>query len=269
MKVFISWSGEKSSLVATALRRWIPDVMQTVEPWMSNTDIHAGSRWNRAIDENLSNTQFGIICLTKTNHGNPWLLFEAGALAKSIPDSFVCPYLIDLEPSNLPAGPLTQFQAKRANAKETWELIAAINKALKNESLPEDKLKRAFHRWWPDLETTLENLPVETALPNTQRSAEDKIGEILDLVRGLSRDTSVQARQNVHPSVNPVLSVLMERVAMRDGLRCKECGSTDNLKLQHIIPLALGGLHQLDNLQLACSEHQRRGTGALPKPEGV
>jgi hypothetical protein len=270
MKVFISWSGEKSNLVATALRRWIPDVIQKVDPWMSNSDIHAGARWSRVVDDNLSNTQFGIICLTKTNHNAPWLLFEAGALAKSISETFVCPYLIDLEPSNVPAGPLTQFQAKRANAKETWELVKTINKALKNDSLPEDKLRRTFEMWWPILENTLKNLPEELAAAEPRRTIEDKVEEILELARSISRNSLVEDRRSLpHSSVYPVLSVLIERVAMRDGSKCQKCDSTEGLQLQHIIPLGSGGLHQLDNLQLVCPAHQRKGTGLLVRPEGT
>lgn len=237
---------------------------------MSSSDIHAGARWNRVVDDNLSNTQFGIICLTKSNHNAPWLLFEAGALAKSIPDNFVCPYLIDLEPSNMPAGPLTQFQTKRANEKETWELIKTINKALKNDSLPEDKLKRTFGMWWPRLADTLKNLPAESAPVETQRTIEDKVEEVLELARSLSRNKSVEDRRSLpHSSVYPVLSVLIERIAMRDGLKCQTCGSAEGLQLQHIIPLASGGLHQLDNLQLVCPAHQRKGTGPLVRPEGA
>jgi hypothetical protein len=49
------------------------------------------------------------------NQVAPWILFEAGALAKTIESTFVVPYLIDLEPPNINRGPLKQFQAKRAN----------------------------------------------------------------------------------------------------------------------------------------------------------
>src|SRR5438128_12519610 len=115
MKLFISWSGNRSKSIADALRRWIPDVIQTVEPWMSATDIEAGARWNREIDNQLRETQYGIICLTKENQTAPWILFEAGAIAKTIDDAFVCPYLINLDPAEISQGPLTQFQAKRAN----------------------------------------------------------------------------------------------------------------------------------------------------------
>lgn len=42
MKVFLSGSGEKSKAAAEAFRRWLPCVLQSVRPWMSDRDIGAG-----------------------------------------------------------------------------------------------------------------------------------------------------------------------------------------------------------------------------------
>ena len=194
MKIFISWSGSRSKAVAIALRRWIPDVIQFVEPWMSETDIEAGARWGRDIEKELEETQFGIICVTKDNQNAPWLLFETGALAKTIAGTFVCPYLIEINPVDLSQGPLTQFQGKRAIQNETWELVCTINKALKDNCLPEERLKRTFDRAWPDLENALENLPAERTHQLPARSAENVTNEILGLVRGLAHATPLEAR---------------------------------------------------------------------------
>lgn len=190
MKVFISWSGHTSSTVAHFLRDWIPYVIQSVEPWMSASDIDAGARWSRSVEEQLGSTKFGIICLTKINTTAPWVLFEAGALAKTIEETFVCPYLIDLAPSEIPAGPLTQFQAKRATEKDTWELILTINKALGVDALPEPQLQKTFEKWWPDLKDLIANLPSEGTMENPSRSPESKLDEILETVRDLRRERS-------------------------------------------------------------------------------
>lgn len=47
-------------------------------------------------------------------------------------------------------------------------------------------------------------------------------------------------------------------VWQRDGGRCAECGSQDNLEYDHIIPLALGGSNTDRNLQLLCESCNRR-----------
>jgi DNA-binding CsgD family transcriptional regulator len=187
MKVFISWSGKQSEAVASALREWLPYVIQTVEPWMSGADIHAGARWGREVSHKLSETSFGIICLTKANQNKPWIHFEAGAVSKTILDTFVVPYLIDLEPEEIHQGPLNQFQAKRASQEETWELIVSINRAQEEGVLPDDKLRRIFDRWWPDLEATVKALPPDSAPAEPERQVDDMVVEILGMVRELSR----------------------------------------------------------------------------------
>ncbi len=58
MKVFISWSGERSGLVAKALREWLPLVLHYVKPWLSESDIKPGERWSAKVAENLEATSF-------------------------------------------------------------------------------------------------------------------------------------------------------------------------------------------------------------------
>lgn len=126
MRVFISWSKEPSRTVAEALRDWLPDVIQSLKPWMSSTDIGAGARWSERVAEALAETKIGILCVTPNNQHEPWLLFEAGAIAKTLDDTFVCPYLIQMRPADLSQGPLTQFQAKLANREGTFELLSMV-----------------------------------------------------------------------------------------------------------------------------------------------
>lgn len=42
MRVFVSWSGERSREVAKAFRDWLPLVLHYAEPWVSDADIEAG-----------------------------------------------------------------------------------------------------------------------------------------------------------------------------------------------------------------------------------
>src|SRR5215470_12920914 len=88
--VFLSWSKDRSKAVAQALSEWLPDVIQEIQPWIS-TSIPAGARWGKDIAAALATIKLGIICVTYENQHEPWLLFEAGALAKTLDDNtYVC-----------------------------------------------------------------------------------------------------------------------------------------------------------------------------------
>src|SRR5688572_21972420 len=148
---------------------------------MSEQDLEAGARWSEKVQRELSETHFGILCVTQSNMVAPWLLFEAGALAKTLRDTYVCPYLIGLEPSNLPQGPLAQFQAKRANRDEPYDLVRAVNQALGDDALTDDRVDRSFERWWPDLEKTLASLSSQEEPTYSRRSSEDMLEEVIVL----------------------------------------------------------------------------------------
>ncbi len=188
MKIFISWSGETSKAVAEALHGWLPSVIQAVKPWLSQRDIEKGSRWSSELTSQLANAEFGIICLTPDNLNEPWIHFEAGALSKTVDSSRVCTFLLDLSPNDV-GWPLAQFQATKAIKEDTKLLVETINKALGGEALPASLLERAFERSWQELQTNLEKIQKRKPSEPPVRSNDEKIEEILTLVRGLSNES--------------------------------------------------------------------------------
>jgi hypothetical protein len=128
VKVFISWSGPRSGAVARALGEWLPELIQSVAPFVSSEDIYAGSRWQDEIATELDSTGVGIICVTADNQEKPWLNFEAGALGKAVQASRVIPLAIDLEPAQIKL-PLGQFQAQPATEEGLRKIVASINEA--------------------------------------------------------------------------------------------------------------------------------------------
>ena len=131
MRVFLSWSGRTSRMIAESLRDWLPNVLQTLEPWLSSEDIPLGTHWLREISSRLEESSAGVICLTRGNVGAKWVNYEAGALARS--NVLVCPYLLDMEPTEL-AGPLSQFQCAKADRDGTFALVRTLNH--RNEDHP-------------------------------------------------------------------------------------------------------------------------------------
>ncbi len=183
-RVFISWSGDPSKAVATALHEWLPNVIQVIQPWMSQESIHAGSKWANDVARELDSCQTGILCTTNENQHAPWLVFEAGALAKNVGTSHVCPYLIgNMKPSDI-VGPLSQFQAKAADATGTLAVLTMINAGLGADAVESGRLAAQFEMWWPKLESNLAELPATQA--PTKRETGEVLAEILETVRSLS-----------------------------------------------------------------------------------
>jgi TIR domain len=182
MKVFISWSGERSRQLAETLRSWLPTVIQAVEPWMSKSDLNKGGRWGIELASELEHTKVGIICLTPENTNNPWLVFEAGALSKTLPDTYVCPLLFHLQPTDID-GPLSQFQATIADKNDLRSLLKTINAAQGADALPVERLDKAFELAWPELDTQLTQVPSPSPDENQPRPTKDMVREILGIIR--------------------------------------------------------------------------------------
>lgn len=187
MKIFISWSGNKSQEVAKILKQWIPCVIQSVEPYFSSADIDKGARWSTDIAKELQDASFGILCVTKDNLGSSWLNFEAGALSKSIEQSKVCPFLVDLKPSDITDSPILQFQMANATQEDVFKLFKSINQNLGDSKLNEDVLSTTFETFWPKIEEALKSVSsitdVATTTKKTPKDVQAPIEEILELVR--------------------------------------------------------------------------------------
>jgi acyl carrier protein len=183
MKIFLSWSGERSKFTARALRDWLPLIFHYAQPWLSEKDISAGDRWGLEIGRELEECSFGIVCLTQENVEAPWILFEAGALSKIVSANSVCPYLLDIEFSDI-GGPLSQFQAKKAEKASTFELVQAINaKAL--EPIISARLSELFEVLWPKLDLRLQEIPSAQQIKQAIRTQTEVLEELVTSVRDM------------------------------------------------------------------------------------
>lgn len=186
MKVFISWSGAKSQEVAKILKQWIPCVIQSVEPYFSSADIDKGARWSTDIAKELQDASFGILCVTKDNLSSSWLNFEAGALSKSMDQSKVCPFLVDIRPSDIQNSPILQFQMASATKDDVLKLFESINANLGDQQLNEGVLSTTFDIFWPKIDEALKNISQKNVTKKDSSSKEqnlEPLEEILELVR--------------------------------------------------------------------------------------
>lgn len=201
MKVFLSWSGQRSKVVAEIFSDWLKCVIQASQPWISTRDIDRGAIWFSEINDKLKDVSVGVVCLTQENKNKPWILFETGALAKGLTTNRVCTFLIDLNPEDL-QDPLAQFNHTMPNKSSLWALTRTINACLVENALDERILKQVFETYWPQFEQNFEialrdNPPDEVVPP---RSDQDILSEILNNTRVLShRVRLLENNSSRHP----------------------------------------------------------------------
>ncbi len=189
MKVFLSWSGNLSHKTALIFREWLPSVLQYVKPYVSSEDIDKGTRWSTDIAKELEASTYGILCITKDNLDAPWVNFEAGALSKTIEKSKVSPFLLNIKRSEV-QGPLLQFQSTILEQEDILKLMIGINKnATEDERLDENRLKKVFEVWYPQLQDQLSKLAQQPPMVNVSKPEEKNniqnliLEEILELTR--------------------------------------------------------------------------------------
>lgn len=155
MKIFLSWSGDRSHDVAIKLRTWLRDVIQAADPWMSKEDISPGAIWFGEISDNIIESKYGILCVTGENREKPWLLWEAGALYRGFEDPRrVVPFVIDIEKNELDQ-PLSNFQVVSATDKQdVLRMLKGINSELPRP-ISNESLEKQLNLWWDNLQTAI------------------------------------------------------------------------------------------------------------------
>jgi hypothetical protein len=181
MDIFISWHGQRGHAVADALMDWLPQIVNAFNPWLSSS-TDKGSRWRSEIAARLAKAKAGIICLTPSALTAPWLLFEAGAIAKSPDKTYVCTLLIDLKTTDV-TDPLAQFQHTTATREEFLKLLKTLNAGLEAERMSEAHIEKAFEKWWPELERRLQSLPPDEATKSPHREERELLEELISLAR--------------------------------------------------------------------------------------
>lgn len=192
MKIFLSWSGERSKQVASALHEILKTVLHFAEPWMSEIDIESGSRGLKDISNELEGRNFGIICITPENLRAPWINFEAGALSKSVENGRVVPLLLGMDAKDIPP-PLGQFQAKKLDKEGVRAVVCDINK-IAAAPIEQNILDKLFDAMWVSFETAINAIPKSTSAEPAPRKESEILEELVTGVRNLEnrvRDASM------------------------------------------------------------------------------
>ena len=227
MKVFLSWSGGQSHKVALVFRDWLPSVIQEIQPYVSSEDIDKGARWSTDIAKELEDSTFGILCVTRENINAPWLMFEAGALSKTMDKSFVSPFLFDIKRSEV-GGPILQFQSTIFEKEDLQKLVNTLNKACEKDRLAPERLSKAFEVWYPTLEAELNALK-GTPSPEDEKPEEalkdahtqEVLEEILELSRinqKLIRNPEGSITNQIEETRHMVRELLESQSRQREGI---------------------------------------------------
>lgn len=188
MNVFISWGRDDlSKRVAMSLRKLLNHVIQGAQVFVSE-EMDLGASWLGEIKKALTESNYGILCLTLRNHKTPWINFEAGAIAK-LPDSVVCPLLLgSLRNSHLVNLPIGTFQSAEEISKENiLKLMRGIN-ARSKVSIDEQVLCSAFETNWPAFEEELSAALTDSDQPAPPEfDSEATMNEIHRIVQYIGR----------------------------------------------------------------------------------
>jgi hypothetical protein len=216
MKIFISWSGKPSLSVATALRDWLPYIFNGIELFVSSEDIRKGKRWPLEVSKELDASNFGIVCLTPDNLEAPWLLFESGALSKSVKEASVYTLLVgglrigDIE------GPLSHFQHTLFEKEDFFKLVKSINEAQGPIKQDETRLRKIFDKFWDDLEMNVSTATKIDSKPEKKRSPEDMLRELLETTNYIARNIPDSRQQDLLSEVRRQESSLTETLPEND-----------------------------------------------------
>ncbi|MGE3709455.1 MAG: TIR domain-containing protein, partial [Hyphomicrobiaceae bacterium] len=188
MRIFLSWSGEQSGQIAEVIRNWLPNALQFAKPYFTPTDIEKGARWDSEISKELEASNICIVALTRESLNSKWIVFEAGAISRTVDRSRVCAILFGIKPTDL-TGPLERFQNIEFSKKDIQRLLITINNAAGEDALAPPVLHSVFSKWWPDLQNEVAkvlNSFNHEAKPTPLRTDRELLEETLTLVRSIA-----------------------------------------------------------------------------------
>lgn len=203
MKIFISWSGERSHAIAVTLGDWIPSVIQAVETYVSPEDIRKGTGWLNDVSKELNQAFLGILCVVPGSTEGPWLNFEAGVLSKSLHVSRVIPLLFDVEGSALDNGPLAQFPSVIYGKNNLYQILETINENAEKMRLSEERLRDTFDLWWPKLDLDIEAIRGEGRNEKEHTGKPEKISGAEETGKTTDADKSEKVKEPEKPEKTP------------------------------------------------------------------
>ncbi len=146
--VFLGWSGRVSYEVALGFSRWLPRVVQSIQPKISDA-IPKGTSWTTELATVVKAADLSIFFLTPQNLQARWMHYEAGASQR------VCPFLFEVTQDAL-LDPMNLWQSCRYDKQEVRNLVGDLASLCEGPS--DEVLDETFELWWPMLTRELDAL---------------------------------------------------------------------------------------------------------------
>ena len=182
--VFISFSKERSKLIAEEIKGFIWEVLE-IEAFMS-ADIQSGADWPNVIEANLNQSSIIISCFTSENKDAPWIWYEAGALH----NNEIVPLLIDLNFDDITKShPLQNKEGvKLGDEKKFNNLIKKANE-LRDVPHTESMLSTLWKAKYPEFDLACKNIIKNTeSNDRVEKRIDDKINDFLKSIDELKDD---------------------------------------------------------------------------------
>ena len=84
-----------------------------------------------------------------------------------------------------------------------------------------------------------------------------------EFVTSYANDPANVRFETYRDEYNKLRSKIKKAVFARDQHKCRKCGATDNLEIDHIVPLVRGGSNDLNNIQILCMHCNRTKSDRL------
>lgn len=120
---------------------------------------------------------------------------------------------------------------------------SAVPGAIYRDALENEKLFTSYGKGRSIIEAAIRG---EVSIDELYRFSEGELVEAIARVL-VEHDPLVYGRRSTF-----IPKASRSMVYERDGYRCKACGATENLSLDHIIPVSKGGSDDPQNLQTLC-----------------
>ncbi|ADG14247.1 hypothetical protein BC1002_0139 [Paraburkholderia atlantica] len=218
MDVFISWSSSVTRKIAGAFSEFLELVIHRSKPWYSD-ETPAGAQWSPLISERLGKSKVGVTFVTQANKESPWLMFEAGAVAKGVPDNRVCVVLVDLKNEDIQP-PLSQFLTTPLDEEGIFRVLQTINEALDEDKFNDEMLRRVMKAHWAEFDAKVKQICAdEPSTPDEPRAERDMIVEILQTVRVLDQQmrAATEAVTPLSALAKPLPPGILAQVLSRKG----------------------------------------------------